>query len=183
MGTTCLPKPNKVKDYLRDQLLSYDNERATLECLDLKIVQLREAYFACRLTDKQTGDSQVFGGVILLTYYRGDSYDFCYKDMTEEMGPYYHNCPESILDLLTPTDNENANEWRRLCRERVAKRREAWALVETVRKEGRKRPWYAVTFPDIGRCETASINRARTWAEWAYRGDKVSRGPAYGGGW
>ena len=24
---------------------------------------------------------------------------------TEDMGPYEHECPEAILDLLTPTDN------------------------------------------------------------------------------
>lgn len=39
------------------------------------------------------------------------------------MGPCESECPESILDLLTPTDNQYAIEWRGSCREYAAKRR------------------------------------------------------------
>ena len=38
------------------------------------------------------------------------------------MGPYYYDCPKGILDLLTPTDNECANDWRRKCREKKEKK-------------------------------------------------------------
>lgn len=54
--------------------------------------------------------------VVFKTYTDGG--DFGYKDMDETMIPCYYDCPKSILDLLTPTDNEYANEWRRLCREK-----------------------------------------------------------------
>lgn len=47
-----------------------------------------------------------------------DGRDFGYKDMDETMIPCYYDCPKGILDLLTPTDDERANEWRRLCREK-----------------------------------------------------------------
>ena len=40
------------------------------------------------------------------------------KDMDETMLPFYYDCPESILKLLTPTDNKNANIWREKCRKR-----------------------------------------------------------------
>jgi hypothetical protein len=40
---------------------------------------------------------------------------FGYKDMTESMGPCEDNCPQHILDLLTPTDKEYAIDWRRRC--------------------------------------------------------------------
>ena len=33
------------------------------------------------------------------------------------MEPYHYECPKSILKLLTPTDNELANEWREKCYE------------------------------------------------------------------
>lgn len=36
--------------------------------------------------------------------------------LDENMGPYYYGCPASILDLLSPTANENALKWRAECR-------------------------------------------------------------------
>ncbi len=45
-----------------------------------------------------------------------------YKDMDENMGPYYYNCPAEVLEQLTPTDNENANEWRAKCLDRLLKK-------------------------------------------------------------
>ena len=48
--------------------------------------------------------------------------NFGYKDMEESMGPYEDDCPGSILDLLSPTDNEYAQEWRQRCRARLARR-------------------------------------------------------------
>ena len=33
------------------------------------------------------------------------------------MCPYSFDCPVGILDLLSPTDNELANEWREKCRQ------------------------------------------------------------------
>ncbi len=44
-----------------------------------------------------------------------DGTEFGYKDMDETMGPGYCDCPIGILKLLSPTDNEYANEWRRNC--------------------------------------------------------------------
>ena len=38
------------------------------------------------------------------------------------MGPCYYDCPKSILDLLSPTNNEYANNWRAKCREQIAKK-------------------------------------------------------------
>lgn len=53
---------------------------------------------------------------ILLTSIRGDY--FSYKYMDETVIPYYYDCPESILKLLSDTNNENALKYRRLCREK-----------------------------------------------------------------
>lgn len=47
---------------------------------------------------------------------------FGYKDMTENMGPCEAQCPATILDLLTPTDNEHALDWRGRCRENLSRR-------------------------------------------------------------
>lgn len=48
-----------------------------------------------------------------------DYYNFSYKDMDETMGPYSYDCPKSVLDCLTPTENEAANRWRTECRKRI----------------------------------------------------------------
>jgi hypothetical protein len=36
--------------------------------------------------------------------------------MIEHMGPFEDGCPERILTLLTPTDDEHALDWRRASR-------------------------------------------------------------------
>lgn len=45
-------------------------------------------------------------------------YNFGTKVMDETMHPLYYDCPKGILDLLTETDNYNANIWRSKCREK-----------------------------------------------------------------
>lgn len=62
---------------------------------------------------KFTKTGEIFALVVLTDT---DCRDFGYKDMDETCGPCYYDCPMSILDLLTPTDNEYANEWREKCR-------------------------------------------------------------------
>jgi len=54
--------------------------------------------------------------VCLLKYQRNDYFNFGYKDMDETMGPYYYDCPVSILNQLTPIGSELANKWRNKCR-------------------------------------------------------------------
>lgn len=61
---------------------------------------------------------------VALTGTRDREWWFAYKDMDETEGPYCYDCPKSILDLLTPTDNKWAKEWRRKCRERIAEKKE-----------------------------------------------------------
>lgn len=63
--------------------------------------------------------SEVFGAVVLTSTNINESYNFSYKDMDETCGPCYHDCPNAILDLLSPTENEYANEWRQKCREKT----------------------------------------------------------------
>jgi hypothetical protein len=42
-----------------------------------------------------------------------------YKFMQESLGPYFYDCPESILNLLTPTDSIYAKQWREKCRNTI----------------------------------------------------------------
>jgi len=71
------------------------------------------------------GERQVWAVVCLVRYNPTDAegYIFAYNDMEESMGPYECDCPEQILDLLTPTDRQYALQWRARCRENSAARR------------------------------------------------------------
>lgn len=57
-----------------------------------------------------------------------DYYNFSYKDMDETVGPYKRDCPKNILDLLSPTESQWANEWRQECYENLKKKRDPQAL-------------------------------------------------------
>lgn len=59
-------------------------------------------------------EEKVFGLVVLM--HRNPSphvwWNFTYKFVDETMGPFEDECPAEVFDLLTPTDDENANDWR-----------------------------------------------------------------------
>ena len=71
----------------------------------------------------KTGENEIMAIVILTCGKdRNDPYfNFGYKAIDETCGPYSYDCPVSILNLLTPTDSEWANEWRRRCYENAKK--------------------------------------------------------------
>src|SRR6185312_12976522 len=54
-----------------------------------------------------------------------DYFNLTYKDMSEQEGPCYYDCPDKILNLLSPTGHEYASEWRQECRDRNARKARA----------------------------------------------------------
>jgi len=107
-----------IKDFF-NQEFGFASDRRTVKLLDCAVVNFREAYLAFEDLDRATGKREVFAVVCLLDYKPNDYYNFGYKDMEESEGPYYYNCPERILRLLTPTTNEYALKWRKKCWERI----------------------------------------------------------------
>jgi len=122
MGWTFQEKPRDVRRYFFDQL-SWESDKAINRCLALAL-KINVCYAAIETTYKDTGRTEVWALVCLLRYVRNpaDGFDFGTKDMTEHCGPVQADCPARILDLLTETDDENANEWRARCRENLARR-------------------------------------------------------------
>ena len=84
----------------------------------LKSSMVGTTYYAA--IEYSRGDEKYVYAVVCLTSVR-ERYLFAYKDMSEDMGPYHYDCPKSIIDMLSPTDNEWANEWRQKC---LAKKKE-----------------------------------------------------------
>jgi hypothetical protein len=73
--------------------------------------QVGQTVYAAVSTSKAPAD--VFALVVLVDRRNGQ---FGYKDMDEGMGPYESECPQRILDKLTPTQNSYALAWRARCR-------------------------------------------------------------------
>lgn len=104
----CVTKPNGTIDRKAelDHELFDSNERFTL----MKSAMVGTIYYAA-VRRELTGEVQ--GWVVRTMLNDGD---FLYKDACETSGPFDCQCPKSILDLLTPTDSEWANDWRERCR-------------------------------------------------------------------
>lgn len=63
-------------------------------------------------------ETNVISATIILTMSNLREYDnFQYKVIDENMGPVEAKCPQRIIQLLTPTDDEITNKWRKKCRE------------------------------------------------------------------
>ncbi len=116
MGWTYFEKPQNVSKWFAEQL-TWETDTKINRCLKTGILERKEAYAAVESINKETGEREVWAATFLLNYTREAGYNFGYKDMTEHMGPYITRCPKSILELLTPTDNEYANQWRQSCRD------------------------------------------------------------------
>ena len=80
------------------------------------------------IVDIPTSEQRVFAAVFLTSTDVKDYFNFSYKDMDETVGPCNYDCPKGILDLLTPTNNEYANNWRAECRKQLAKKNNSNAL-------------------------------------------------------
>ena len=108
-----------------DELYTWSNETKTVRVL--KSSMKGTIYYAA--VEITTSESKEVIGVVAATAGadKNDPYfNFGVKTMDETMQPFYYDCPKGILDLLTPTDNECANEWRRLCREKTEKKVDSW---------------------------------------------------------
>lgn len=87
------------------------------ECDSLQVLRstmVGSVYYAAVQSNKS---GQVFAVICLTSSDRRNGYNFGYKDMDETEGPCECKCPIAILNLLTDTDNEYANDWRKRCRE------------------------------------------------------------------
>ena len=133
MGWTYKEKPHDVKSYLDSCYTWVQDERSTggeykqYQVLKSAIVSFREYYAAIAVKDENGKIQRVFAGVCMLNYTRSkyDPYNFGYKDMTESYGPCIHNCPKSILQLLTPVPQgvNYAQDWRDECWANINNRR------------------------------------------------------------
>lgn len=119
MGRLTTPKA-----YLDNQLSYPPNpEKGQDQGLNLlKSVWSGSAYYAAVEPYDDRGKGPAFAIICLVRWApkARNGENFGYKDLSENMGPCECRCPASVLDLLGPTDNAYALEWRQACRTRLA---------------------------------------------------------------
>ena len=86
-----------------DRVRTWEDEEVVKSCM------VGTTYYAAV---RRKNDGVVYA-VVALT--RMEDGEFSYKDMSEFCGPTAEKCPIGILKLLSPTENELAREWRRIC--------------------------------------------------------------------
>lgn len=113
MGTDCVNKRDFDRRYKSDLEL-IKSEFPNLQLIDYHISKEENGYGT--MSDVVycvwKKEDKIFAMVHVITI----SNDMvCWTSMTEGMGPFYYNCPKSIIDKLTDTDSEYAKKWRKNC--------------------------------------------------------------------
>ena len=121
---TSLTGHSSPRQYL-DAQFTFERPDARSKVLRSALIGMRVYYAAVEQVRIANGQREVWAAICLVRYNPRDpqGYIFGYKDMEESMGPCECDCPEPVLDLLTPTDREYAVQWRVRCRENIAARR------------------------------------------------------------
>ena len=137
MGWTCTykaPGMDLTQWFVQRGTLKWTNETVQTTILASALVNLSEYYAAVEFVENDTGLRTVSAAVFMIKMFRMDKFghNFCYKDMDETCGPIISNCPERILELLTPIHNAYAQEWRAQCWRKIQARKDVPKLVAGV---------------------------------------------------
>jgi hypothetical protein len=122
MGWTTKQHYGRPTRKIIDEDNTWESDEVRVRPIKSAVVNFRTYYAALGIEHKDTGKLDVIGLVVLVER-KGD--EITTKEMTEESGPCYYDCPAGILDLLSPTKNEWALAWRAACRIEAAKRSKA----------------------------------------------------------
>lgn len=107
-GITDKDKKNEI---IND--LTWDDAKSSGRVLDIA-GKNNIYYYAVEVFNKEANETFIKGGVVLTSMQN----QVLMKNIIEEFhGPMHYDCPSRILDILTPTDNNYANSWRKKCGE------------------------------------------------------------------
>ncbi len=146
-----------VKSYI-DNIMSYEGTGRTWNVV--KSVMVGSTWYgAVSCTDKERNRTNVFAEVVLTSINKNE---FWYKEMSENMGPFKYDCPASILEILSFTDNKYALEWREKCKDtaKYKKFRSNWWKTA---KDKTKVSYIKYTFEGKNGPEIAYLNYIRGW--------------------
>lgn len=130
MGTTCFLIPtgqttkNAIEEHARQEFIAGERHGFDFEYLTMKG---STGYGVMYRQDKDTGQKTYFGIVFKTSRHKTKHWgmtEFCIKEITEDMGPVQRNAPAKMLDMLdrlAPNPTGYAAQWRKDCREAIAK--------------------------------------------------------------
>lgn len=110
------------KATLDDEFKGWENSNGA-KTENIKSAMHGTTYYSAMKTTQADGSFEIWA-LIVLTSVKDNM--FYYKEMDETEIPYNYDCPASILNLLTETDNENANTWRNMCKEAKEAKKNSW---------------------------------------------------------
>lgn len=119
-----------------DDLFNWERSEEHKNDSVLKSAMVGSTYYAALRVERPGEEDKIVAVVCLTSTRMNDrAYNFGYKEMDETMlgKGCYAKCPKTILKLLTPTDNETANEWRQSCWEYHALKQRVPAYATRVR--------------------------------------------------
>ena len=82
---------------------------------------------------EKSGSDPVFYGLVCLFKRSKKTGEFSYKDMSEDVGPFYYDCPVRILDKLdqlAPNPGALADGWRVRCRAKHAEKKKPMPVMQ-----------------------------------------------------
>lgn len=132
-GKIIIDRKEECDNIFNQDMVTYDSDKVIGKFEVLKSAMVGSTYYAAVKrtkfeTETESEKSIVFAVVCVTRVDTKEYLNFSYKDMDETCGPYQHDCPKSILDLLTPTDNEYANEWRAACYRNIKRKQDKNSL-------------------------------------------------------
>lgn len=108
---------NGKVDRMAEFMKEFDNssyaDGTVLHIVKASIVGSTIYAAACRKRPEEDIEGKNIFCIVCLTSVQNGI--FYFKDMLDTVGPYETKCPIGILKLLSPTNNECANEWRKKC--------------------------------------------------------------------
>ena len=93
------------------------------------LVNFSEYYRAVFIPVHENDKGETVGGyyicLVALVHMGKGEFNFAYKDMTEDMLPYYFNCPKRILDIVEQSKpyNDNSKVWRERCHDVINRKK------------------------------------------------------------
>lgn len=103
-------RPDVMAEFM-DRYKDFGGQQSPCEVV--KAVKVGSVIYSA-VRNKKT--DEVFGVVSLTSIDKGY---VMFKEMSEDMLPYYYDCPKSVLNLLSKTEEANALEWRKKCEEQA----------------------------------------------------------------
>jgi hypothetical protein len=156
MGTTCYlinTRQTTKTTIERDQSQQYIAGERHGFGFDYLTMKGSTGYGIMHRQDKDTGQKTHFGIVFKTSRHKTKHWgmsEFCIKEITEDMGPVQTDAPAKMLDMLdqlAPDPTGYAADWRKACRETIARNKAPKAKAQAGQRVTYNKTAYTLSHP------------------------------------